>query len=120
LKRRSDADRDKSIVADDNPIESDPPALRLTILVDSTNERSKAVARRLGIQLEGQIRDERLNSSSMPQDMLIFGLTREDYAHCWSRASPKMGPFSSPRPFAGRGRVRGVGDWPHRLESPEP
>ena len=33
----------------------------------------------------------------------------------WDRHSR----FSSPRPFAGRGRVRGLGDWPHRLESPE-
>ena len=31
----------------------------------------------------------------------------------WSGASLKMSPFPSPRLFAGRGRVRGLGEWPH-------
>ena len=33
--------------------------------------------------------------------------------HNWRTRRRKRPPFSSPRLFAGRGRVRGVGDWPH-------
>ncbi|HEX8560053.1 MAG TPA: GNAT family protein [Pyrinomonadaceae bacterium] len=54
-------------------------AIRVGLLADSLNERSIAVARRLGFSPEGRIRNERLNSAGRPQDTLIFGLTREDY-----------------------------------------
>jgi ribosomal-protein-serine acetyltransferase len=55
-------------------------ALRLEILVDCTNERSAAVARRLGFHYEARLRNERLNPSGQPQDTLVFGFTGEDYA----------------------------------------
>jgi ribosomal-protein-serine acetyltransferase len=54
-------------------------ALRVTIRVDSANQSSIALARRLNFRFEGQIRDERLNSSGAPQDTMLFGLTRGDY-----------------------------------------
>ncbi len=54
-------------------------AIRVGILVNSLNERSIAVPRRLSFSPEGRVRNERLNSAGRPQDTLIFGLTREDY-----------------------------------------
>jgi ribosomal-protein-serine acetyltransferase len=54
-------------------------AIRVGLLVDSLNERSIAVPRRLAFSPEGRVRNERLNSAGRPQDTLIFGLTREDY-----------------------------------------
>lgn len=54
-------------------------ALRLSILVDSANERSAAVARRLEFREEGRLRNERLNSAGQPQDTLVFGLARDHY-----------------------------------------
>jgi RimJ/RimL family protein N-acetyltransferase len=54
-------------------------AIRVGIHVNSLNERSIAVPRRLAFSLEGRIRNERLDSAGRPQDTLIFGLTREDY-----------------------------------------
>jgi RimJ/RimL family protein N-acetyltransferase len=55
-------------------------ALRLEILVDSANEPSAAVARRLGFKCEGRLRNERVNSLGQPQDTLVFGFTRDDRA----------------------------------------
>jgi RimJ/RimL family protein N-acetyltransferase len=69
-------------------------AIRVGIHVNSLNERSIAVPRRLAFSLEGRIRNERLNSAGRPQDTLIFGLTREDYfggeINGWKDWSPLM------------------------------
>lgn len=52
-------------------------ALRINLLVDRLNERSIAVAQRLGFRLEGTLHNERLNSVGKPQDTLAFGLTAD-------------------------------------------
>ncbi len=55
-------------------------ARRVGVLVDTLNERSIGVAKRLNFRLEGTIRNERLNTSGEPQDTLVFGLTSDDYS----------------------------------------
>jgi ribosomal-protein-serine acetyltransferase len=47
-------------------------AKRVAIWVDSRNERSIAVARRLGFQQEGRLQNERLDAAGMPQTTLVL------------------------------------------------
>jgi len=60
-------------------------ARRLAISCDPANARSASVAQRLGYLLEGRLRNSVVGPDGQPCDLLIFALTREDYAH--ARAS---------------------------------
>ncbi len=53
-------------------------ANRVEIRCDDRNERSAAVARRLGYIQEGRLRNYKLNTSGQLQNTLIFAMTPED------------------------------------------
>ncbi|GCF06883.1 GNAT family N-acetyltransferase [Dictyobacter arantiisoli] len=53
-------------------------ANRIEIRCDPLNERSAAVARRLGFVQEGRLRNNKLNTSGQLRDTLVFSLTPAD------------------------------------------
>jgi RimJ/RimL family protein N-acetyltransferase len=59
-------------------------AKRVAFLAEAPNERSAAVARRLGFALEGLLRNNRLGVSGEVQSTLVFSLTPQEYqASSW-------------------------------------
>lgn len=50
-------------------------ARRVSIQCDPNNRRSAAIPRRLGFELEGILRNERLDPRGQPIDLMIFGMT---------------------------------------------
>jgi RimJ/RimL family protein N-acetyltransferase len=50
-------------------------ARRVFIQCDAENNRSAAVPRRLGFELEGILRNERLRPDGTPADVMVFGMT---------------------------------------------
>jgi len=57
-------------------------ANRVTIHCSSGNERSAAVARRLGFAHEGTLRNDARETDGELRDTLIFAMTPDDYACC--------------------------------------
>jgi RimJ/RimL family protein N-acetyltransferase len=56
-------------------------AQRVAISCDPANDRSADVARRLGYQLEGRLRNSAIGPSGHPCDLLLFALTPGEYVH---------------------------------------
>jgi RimJ/RimL family protein N-acetyltransferase len=54
---------------------------RVDVQCDVGNERSAAVARRLGFQLEGTLRARQLPSDEQPGDLLVFSLLASELPH---------------------------------------
>jgi len=52
---------------------------RVDVQCDVGNERSAAVARRLGFHLEGTLRARQLPSDEQPEDLLVFSLLSSEY-----------------------------------------
>lgn len=57
-------------------------AQRVFIRCAAENDRSAAVARRLGFRQEGHLRNEGRRPDGRLYDMLVFALTPEDWARC--------------------------------------
>mgnify|MGYP001122160308 CR=1 FL=1 len=55
-------------------------AQRLEIRCDARNDRSRAVAERLGFLPEARLRNDALGTDGRPRDTLVFALIPEDYA----------------------------------------
>jgi len=51
----------------------------VVIKCDSLNERSAGIPRRLGFQLDGVLRNERLNAQGEPQDTMVWSKMRKEY-----------------------------------------
>ena len=65
-------------------------ARRVAINCDPANTRSASVAQRLGYLLEGRLRNSATGPDGQPCDLLLFALTREDYARArasWAQSS---------------------------------
>ena len=59
---------------------ADEPIERVTILCDAMNDRSAAVARRAGFQLEARLRSDRRNHHGELMDTLVFSRLRNSVA----------------------------------------
>lgn len=57
----------------------DLAANRLEIRCDARNDRSRAVAERLGFLPEARLRNDALGTDGQPRDTLVFALIPEDY-----------------------------------------
>ncbi len=54
-------------------------AKRVAFLAEAQNERSAAVARRLGFTFEGELRNDRLSMSGEVQSTLVFSMTPQEH-----------------------------------------